>query len=176
MRKIKNIIRGMIQLLAFCIIIPAYADHVVLLHYVKRQETPAIPWILVQDRFEMGMSMYPSKDKSEPNQKDFYVYLYDLKKDSSYDGPLRVSIDDQETSFNTATQSSVYEMSKRLSNGLQHQLKVTVIIEGRTHVITLPFQVALEKNAKNPFHVYFLGIIFIVMGTLIRFVKRRVVV
>ncbi len=176
MGRIKKTILRMVQLLVFLFSISSHADHVVLLHYVNRPETPAIPWIIVQGRFEMGMSMYPSKEKDNKNQQDFYIYLYDLKKDSSYDGDLKISIDEQETSFTHPSKNSIYEMSREFTDSGQHQLKVTVNLEGEIQAITLPFEVALKASTKNPMHLYIIGIIILLIGLLITFVKRRVAI
>ena len=39
-----------------------------------------------------------------------------------------------------------------------------------------PFEVALKASTKNPIHLYIIGIIILLIGLLITFVKRRVAI
>lgn len=131
-------------------------------HYGYYENYPQVPTeerVVIQGRWEMGATIfnfqgYDRRTAETPNDVKFFVYLYDLKLDGGYVGPVRFDIllDDEVVSTfsrERVDEEQVYSTRETLPQTGEYELVAHFDVEGKARSVRLPFAVDLGEQAVN---------------------------
>ncbi len=130
-------------------------------HYGYYDNYPQVPTeesVVIRGTWEMGSTIfnfqgYDRKDASAPNDVKFFIYLYDLKRDTNYKGPLEFQIrqgDQVVSSFRRdgVDEEMIYSTRETLPASGEYELVVLPqAVGGPKKEIVLPFRIDLGDRA-----------------------------
>lgn len=129
-------------------------------HYGYYENYPQVPTqeqIVVDGRWEMGATIfnfqgYERRDASAPNDVKFFVYLYDLETDESYEGPVdfELVIDGESVaqfSREEVDEELIYSTRETLPRTGDYELVAHVRDPARPATVRLGFFIDLEEDA-----------------------------
>lgn len=129
-------------------------------HYGYFENYPQVPTqelIVVDGRWELGATVfnfqgYERHDSDAPNDVKFFVYLYDLQADQSYDGPVEFELVlDGETvatfTRETVDEELIYSTRETLPRTGDYVLRAHITDPSRPGTAELPFFVDLQEDA-----------------------------